>query len=180
MSNLVKNHDSTEIVIQYMEQTAKSVRMLYDNMKDMKAELSSDIEEMKQVQESLKRNITLTRGEEGRLKSAVYKKSIEITKAFFKKEVSEELFNSKRGHTIAYIWTNLKDLYDVSTYPQIPHIEFENALNNINGLSVEDFPEAYYRLTPKMQRIVKENKDMALHIYFGESSEQEDLFENYV
>lgn len=177
MNNLVESKDSTEVVIQYMEQTAKGVRMLYDDMKQMKAELGGDIQELREVQESLKRNITLTRGEEGRLKSAVYKKSIEITKDFFKKDVSEELFNSKRGHTIAYIWTVLKDSYDVSTYPQIPHVEFENAMDKIMKLTVEDFPESYYRLTPKMQKIAGREGDTALHIYFGESADQELLWE---
>ncbi len=176
MNELMENEQSMELIIDYMESSAKGVKMLYDSMKNMQVEVRSELEEVREVQESLKKNITLARGEEHKLHSAVLSKSVALTHKFFKGKVSEELFNAKRGHTTSYVWIVLKNHYDVSTYPQIPHIEFENAMRMVDRLQVEDFPEAYYRLTPKMQEIAVKNNDQAYHIYFGEDSNQDYLF----
>lgn len=176
MTDLITQDNQMELIIQHMEQSAKSVRIMYSSMQEMKAEVQSELKEVKEVQRSLKRNITLARGEQGKLKSLVTRKSEQLTRSFFRGNVSEELFNAKRGHTLAYIWIVLKDFYDVGTYPEIPHIEFSNAMKMVRGLTIEEFPEAYYRLTPKMREIANKNKDQAHHIYFGENSNQNHLF----
>lgn len=185
MGNKLQGFNSSfvEGTVEGIEQIASGMRMMFEETKEIKNEIENiknetneELNEVKKVQKQLEKNITLTRGEEGRLKSAVLKKANHLTDKFFKVGVSNELYSAKRGHTTSYIWIVLKNHYDVSTYPQISHIEFENAMKLVNQLSIESFPEAYYRLTPTMQRIAKENNDRPMHVYFGEDSKQEDLF----
>lgn len=176
MTNLIANDKQMELIIQHMEQSSKGVRIMYESMQNMQTEIKGELKEVKEVQESLKKNITLNRGEQGRLRSAVTRKSEYLTRQFFRNKVSEELFSAKRGHTLAYIWIVLKTYYNVGTYPEISHVEFDNTMKMVRGLTIEDFPEAYYRLTPKMQEVAIKNNDQAHHIYFGEDSNQNYLF----
>lgn len=172
-----------EQTINNMEHTAAGVRLIYNEIKKLNEKTDEKFRQTEQkfneigeMQAHLEKEITLNRGEVGRLKSLVMRKSEELVANFFKNGVSEELYNSKRGHTISYIWIVLKDFYNVATYPEISHVEFENAMNFVAGLEIEDFPEAYYRLPPKMREIAVKNKDRVRHIHFGENSNQNHLF----
>lgn len=154
--------------INYMESMNKKVDSKFN-------QIDQETTEMREMQAKLEKEITLKRGEQGRLKSAVLRKSEILTHQFFKNGVTNKLWNAKRGHTISYIWIVLKNFYDVATYPEISHVEFENAIDMINQLTIEDFPRAYYRLTDKMQEIAVENNDRVFHVYFGENMDQANL-----
>lgn len=152
---------------------AESMERLYIEMKSTNEKTEQRFAEIEEIQESLKKNVTLTRGELARLKRLILAKSKPLTHQFFKEPVSEELFEAKRGHTISYLWTILKTKYDVGTYPEISHIHFDEAMNTVQKTTIDDFPKAYYRLTPKMKNIAGKEIE---HVEFLEDSEM-DLFE---
>lgn len=177
------NFDLLGIQIEQMSNMAKAVKFIYNEVKATKREMQEtndetkkDLAEVKEMQKSLNRHVVLTRGETSKLKSLILNQSKRITRDFFKEPVSDELYDAKRGHTISYLWTVLKMEYDVSTYPEIPHIEFENAMNLVRKLTVNDFPKAYYRLTPKMKEVAKEHDGYVEYVQF-EDTFSDGLFE---
>lgn len=162
--------------LQMQGEHGKAIVETISYMESMNAETSQRFEEIESVQKELEKKITLSRGEQSRVKSAVMSTSISITNDFFKNRVSEALWNAKRGHTLRLVYMMLKDMFEVSSYTEISHVDYEKAMYFINNLSVEDFPRSYYRLTPKMKDTAEKYNDVVRHIQFGESSGQIDMF----
>ncbi len=165
--------DFLELALQQNKENAERMEQLYKEMKETNDRTNKRLTEIEEIQESLKKNVTLTRGELARLKRLILAKSKPLTHQFFKEPVSEELFEAKRGHTISYLWTILKMKYDVGTYPEISHIYFDEAMKVVSQVTINDFPKAYYRLTPKMQNIADKEIE---HVVFSEDDSM-DLFE---
>lgn len=165
--------DFLELALQQNRAIAESMEQLYKEMKETNEHTNKRLTEIEEMQESLKKNVTLTRGELARLKRLILAKSKPLTHQFFKEPVSEELFEAKRGHTISYLWTILKMKYDVGTYPEISHIHFDEAMEVVSRVTINDFPKAYYRLTPKMQKLAGKEIE---HVVFSEDDSM-DLFE---
>ena len=170
------NFDLLGFQIEQMSNMAKAVKSIYDEVKATKREMQAsnnetkkELAEVKEMQRTLNRHVVLTRGETAKLKALILNHSKYITHDFFKGPVSDELYDAKRGHTISYLWTVLKMEYDVSTYPEIPHIEFENAMNLVRKLTVNDFPKAYYRLTPKVKEVAKEHDGYVEYVQFEDT-----------
>lgn len=176
------NFDILGLQIEQMRNMANAVESTYDRMRAIEKKVvetdnvtTKKLNEITERQDHLDRHIVFTRGEASKLKSLVLSKSERLTQDFFKTPVSEQLFDSKKGHTTSYIWIVLKNKYDVSTYPEIPHIEFENAMRFVSQLTIDDFPRAYYRLTPKTKEIAEKYDQNVEHVYF-EDKYTDDLF----
>lgn len=152
---MTKENELLELSIEQQKQMANNMSIMYQEMKNMKLEMKQDLAEVREVQAGLRKQITLTRGEISRLRRLVMQRSKALTYSFFKEPVNEELFNAKRGHTISYLWIVLKNRYNVGTYTEISHMDFEDAMKTLKKLTVHDFPEAYYRLTPKMKELTE-------------------------
>src|SRR5699024_474826 len=89
----------------------------------------------------------------------VGKKSAQLVARLFGKHVSSELFTAKMGHMTRGIYTKLGIKFDVASYLDVRHIDFEQAINFVDGLGLEDFEDYQLRIKDKQAEIATKHGD---------------------
>jgi len=135
-----------------LQQVIGAVVNVGNEMFDLRDEVKQDIKEMRD-------DTHVTRRESSKIRSAVKTKSNILTFRLFGKKVSDELFLKKSGHMTAGIYTQIKEQFNVSSYLDVRHVDFENVISFVRRLTLEDFAAYQLRITDKQQEVADKHGD---------------------
>lgn len=135
-----------------LQQVITAVISVKDDVEDMRDEVRKEVAKMHDDNK-------ISRREAGKLKSTVGRQSAKLTNRLFGKKVSNELFSKKAGHITRGIYTKLGIEYDVSSYLDIRHIDFEKAQEFISNLELADFEAYQLRITDKQAEVAEKHGD---------------------
>lgn len=99
--------------------------------------------------------IPLTDGEAMMLKQVASKKAARLVKTILYRRFGNsdygghEFFNAKYGHVIRTVYSLLKHEFNVIKYTAILHVQFQDALDFANQITVDSLPAKATRLTDK-------------------------------
>lgn len=130
----------------------KEMQVMKDDMTKIHTEIKQDVQELRDT-------ITLTDSERSNLQSAVQSKANELTKRFFKKDVSDDLFLMKSGHFRSVIYKRIKDTFNITSYYKVRRIDFKHAMQVIEMVQLSNLKGYQLRLTPRQKEIALLNGD---------------------
>ena len=130
----------------------KEMQVMKDDMTKIHTEIKQDVQELRDT-------ITLTDSERSNLQSAVQSKANELTKRFFKKDVSDDLFLLKSGHFRSVIYKRIKDTFNITSYYKVRRIDFKHAMQVIEMVQLSNLKGYQLRLTPRQKEIALLNGD---------------------
>ena len=107
----------------------------------------------------LERTLTLNRGEAFKIKHKIQEKAEELTKMYFDKYVSKELYGKKKTHLSQAIHYILKRQFQAVSYTTILHVDYVEAYEFIKIIQLKDLPSHYLRLTEHQYKVSLKNKD---------------------
>lgn len=119
------------------EQQGAAIRMLFDGMKQMHADMSEKVEEVQIMVQEVRDSVTLTDTECYQLQHAVRIKSNELTKHRYKE--SDEDYKSMIGRYRRMIWSKLKERFEVAKYSHVRRIDFDDSIDFVRGFRPEDY-----------------------------------------
>lgn len=131
-----------------LQQVITAVIEVQENVTDIRDEIKKDVEE-------LRNSIPLTYEEDRELKSYVAKKSADLTREFFNRNVSDELFLSKLGHFRMAIYKRLNEALNTPRVTAIKRIDFNQAKRIIDFVSLENLTDSQKRITMKQIEIAE-------------------------
>lgn len=123
--------------------------------KEIKGYTDNAIEEIKQF-------IPLSDGEATKLKQAVSKRALIVTKTWIKKNFGQEnyggqdFFSKKYGHVIRAFYSMLKKQFGAVKYTSILHVDFKDALEFANSLNYWSLPKQTQRITESQLKTLNE------------------------
>ena len=164
MNELALIKQQANMVIKAVEQMEKIKNEVYQ----MKDDFQKDIDEIRST-------YPLNRGEALLLKHKVDGKTRELTREFFGKFVSKELFSAKKVHLSMGVHNSLKKRFNSITYNTIRHLDFDEAMEYIARLSITDLPSNYLKLTEKQLEIAEKNNDKVHSHYFDKPNFKLDI-----
>lgn len=123
--------------LQWSEQQGAAVRMLFDGMVAIKAEMAEDKEEMKMMVQEVRDSVTLIDAECDQMQQVVRIKSNELTKHRFKD--SDMKFKEMVGRYRRMIWSKLKENFSVAKYSHLRRIDFDDAIEFVKNFQPEDY-----------------------------------------
>ena len=103
----------------------------------------------------IEKMIPLTDGEAMMLKQAASKKAARLVKTILYRRFGNsdygghEFFNAKYGHVIRTVYSLLKHEFNVIKYTAILHVQFQDAMDFANQITVDSLPTKAIRLTDK-------------------------------
>lgn len=103
----------------------------------------------------IEKMIPLTDGEAMMLKQAASKKAARLVKTILYRHFGNsdygghEFFNAKYGHVIRTVYSLLKHEFNVIKYTAILHVQFQDAMDFTNQITVDSLPAKATRLTDK-------------------------------
>lgn len=103
----------------------------------------------------IEKMIPLTDGEAMMLKQAASKKAARLVKTILYRRFGNsdygghEFFNAKYGHVIRTVYSLLKHEFNVIKYTAILHVQFQDAMDFTNQITVDSLPAKATRLTDK-------------------------------
>lgn len=103
----------------------------------------------------IEKMIPLTDGEAMMLKQTASKKAAQLVKTILYRRFGNsdygghEFFNAKYGHVIRTVYSLLKHEFNVIKYTAILHVQFQDALDFTNQITVDSLPAKATRLTDK-------------------------------
>lgn len=121
-SILQKSLDRDQLILSRMLRIEKNVEEKFTSMVAM----------LNRVEDS----VTLTDAECYDLKTAVFKRSVDLTKDRYNQEDDE--FSKVVGKHRRLIWKKLKEKFKVARYTHIRRIDFEEAMEFVNTFRIED------------------------------------------
>ncbi|MEG0285017.1 MAG: ORF6C domain-containing protein [Vagococcus sp.] len=130
----------------------KEMQVMKEDMTKMHTEIKQDVQELRDT-------ITLTDSERSNLQSAVQTKANELTKKYFKKDVSDDLFLMKSGHFRSVIYKRIKDTFNITSYYKVRRIDFKHAMQVIEMVQLSNLKGYQLRLTPRQKEIALLNGD---------------------
>lgn len=164
MNELQLIKQQADMVIKSVEEIEK----VRNEVHEMKEEFQKDIDEIRST-------YPLNRGEALLLKHKVDGKTRELTREFFGKFVSKELFSAKKVHLSMGVHNGLKKRFNSITYNTIRHLDFDEAMEYIARLSITDLPSNYLKLTEKQLEIAEKNNDKIHSHYFDKPNFKLDI-----
>lgn len=164
MNELALIKQQANMVIKAVEQMEEIKNEVYQ----MKDDFQKDIDEIRST-------YPLNRGEALLLKHKVDGKTRELTREFFGKFVSKELFSAKKVHLSMGVHNSLKKRFNSITYNTIRHLDFDEAMEYIARLSITDLPSNYLKLTEKQLEIAEKNNDKVHSHYFDKPNFKLDI-----
>lgn len=150
----LQRQDNQSKAIQNVIKTIIGVR---DEMIEMKDDVKQEIQRMHDENK-------ITRRQASKIKSAVGKRSAVLTRELFGKEVSSELFSKKSGHFTRGIYTKLGQKFDVSSYLDIRHLDFGDAVEFVKELELSSFEDYQLRITDRQAEIAEKHGDDISHL----------------
>lgn len=103
----------------------------------------------------IEKMIPLTDGEAMMLKQVASKKAARLVKTILYRRFGNsdygghEFFNAKYGHVIRTVYSLLKHEFNVIKYTAILHVQFQDAMDFTNQITVDSLPAKATRLTDK-------------------------------
>ncbi|MFS0837233.1 ORF6C domain-containing protein [Paenibacillus sp. 1P03SA] len=119
-----------------MEAVLEHMKMLHDNVFDMKTEVNERFVEMNILVQEVRDSVTLSNSECADLQSAVGKKSVQLTKERF--EPGDD-FLKLVGKNRNLIWKKLKQKFNVHKYIYVRRIDFQEALEFVKAYKPEKY-----------------------------------------
>lgn len=141
--------------LQRQDEQSKVLQKVITAVVDIKDDVTSMRDEMKRDVEELRDSIPLTYEEDKELKSYVAKKSAELTRDFFNRKVSDELFLSKLGHFRMAIYKRLNETLNTPRVTAIKRIDFNQAKKIIDFVSLDNLTSSQKRITITQEKIAE-------------------------
>lgn len=105
-------------------------------------------------------SVTLNYEEQNAYKAIVSSKSHAMAKNYFgDADISQDFYLAKIGQFRSRIYSQVKKKFNVPRYSAIKRIDFDNAIQFVNLMSLESFEEWETRLTPRQREIAEMNGD---------------------
>ncbi|MCE5089190.1 hypothetical protein [Staphylococcus devriesei] len=145
MSNQIM--ELTRNQMENMVAQANSILQMYDEITEMKSEFRGLYDEIRKEFDDFRNTVPLNGPQADRLHSFCSRKGHQFTREYFGQQVSQELYSKKYGHLIRGIFTVIKKKYEVNKYNQVRSVDGEDAIAFVEGLTLDDLPINYKRLT---------------------------------
>ncbi|HIZ53091.1 MAG TPA: ORF6C domain-containing protein [Candidatus Enterococcus avicola] len=151
--------EALQFTLKRQDDQSKALQEVITAVIDVKDEMVEMRDETKREIKAMRDDNKISRRQASKLKTTVGKKSAQLVARLFGKHVSSELFTAKMGHMTRGIYTKLGIKFDVASYLDVRHIDFEQAINFVDGLGLEDFEDYQLRITDKQAEIATKHGD---------------------
>ena len=159
MENMVTQANS---ILQMYDEIAIAKNEIRETKEDItrtKDELLALNKEIREEFDNFKNTVPLTGPQADRLHAFCSRKGHQFTRDYFGQQVSQELYSKKYGHLIRGIFTVIKKKYEVSKYNQVRRVDSEEAIAFVEGLTLNDLPKNYLRLTDHQIDVAERHGD---------------------
>lgn len=126
-----------------------------ESKQEIKAYTDAQLGRVDERIDRIEKMIPLTDGEAMMLKQTASKKAARLVKTILYRRFGnsdyggQEFFNAKFGHIIRTVYSLLKHEFDVIKYTAILHVQFQDAMDFTNQITVDSLPAKATRLTDK-------------------------------
>lgn len=126
-----------------------------ESKREIKAYTDKQLGRVDERIDRIEKMIPLTDGEAMMLKQAASKKAARLVKTILYRRFGNsdygghEFFNAKYGHVIRTVYSLLKHEFNVIKYTAILHVQFQDAMDFTNQITVDSLPAKATRLTDK-------------------------------
>lgn len=126
-----------------------------ESKQEIKAYTDAQLGRVDERIDRIEKMIPLTDGEAMMLKQAASKKAARLVKTILYRRFGnsdyggQEFFNAKFGHIIRTVYSLLKHEFNVIKYTAILHVQFQDAMDFTNQITVDSLPAKATRLTDK-------------------------------
>ena len=126
-----------------------------ESKQEIKAYTDAQLGRVDERIDRIEKMIPLTDGEAMMLKQTASKKAAQLVKTILYRRFGnsdyggQEFFNAKFGHIIRTVYSLLKHEFNVIKYTAILHVQFQDAMDFTNQITVDSLPAKATRLTDK-------------------------------
>lgn len=126
-----------------------------ESKQEIKAYTDAQLGRVDERIDRIEKMIPLTDGEAMMLKQTASKKAARLVKTILYRRFGnsdyggQEFFNAKFGHIIRTVYSLLKHEFNVIKYTAILHVQFQDAIDFTNQITVDSLPAKATRLTDK-------------------------------
>ncbi len=126
-----------------------------ESKQEIKAYTDAQLGRVDERIDRIEKMIPLTDGEAMMLKQTASKKAARLVKTILYRRFGNsdygghEFFNAKYGHVIRTVYSLLKHEFNVIKYTAILHVQFQDAMDFTNQITVDSLPAKATRLTDK-------------------------------
>lgn len=126
-----------------------------ESKQEIKAYTDAQLGRVDERIDRIEKMIPLTDGEAMMLKQAASKKAARLVKTILYRRFGNsdygghEFFNAKYGRVIRTVYSLLKHEFNVIKYTAILHVQFQDAMDFTNQITVDSLPAKATRLTDK-------------------------------
>nr|WP_302147712.1 ORF6C domain-containing protein [Limosilactobacillus mucosae] len=126
-----------------------------ESKQEIKAYTDAQLGRVDERIDRIEKMIPLTDGEAMMLKQTASKKAARLVKTILYRRFGnsdyggQEFFNAKFGHIIRTVYSLLKHEFNVIKYTAILHVQFQDAMDFANQITVDSLPAKATRLTDK-------------------------------
>lgn len=126
-----------------------------ESKQEIKAYTDEQLGRVDERIDRIEKMIPLTDGEAMMLKQVASKKAARLVKTILYRRFGNsdygghEFFNAKYGHVIRTVYSLLKHEFNVIKYTAILHVQFQDAMDFANQITVDSLPTKAIRLTDK-------------------------------
>lgn len=126
-----------------------------ESKQEIKAYTDAQLGRVDERIDRIEKMIPLTDGEAMMLKQVASKKAARLVKTILYRHFGNsdygghEFFNAKYGHVIRTVYSLLKHEFNVIKYTAILHVQFQDAMDFTNQITVDSLPAKATRLTDK-------------------------------
>lgn len=126
-----------------------------ESKQEIKAYTDKQLGRVDERIDRIEKMIPLTDGEAMMLKQTASKKAARLVKTILYRRFGnsdyggQEFFNAKFGHIIRTVYSLLKHEFNVIKYTAILHVQFQDAMDFTNQITVDSLPAKATRLTDK-------------------------------
>lgn len=126
-----------------------------ESKQEIKAYTDAQLGRVDERIDRIEKMIPLTDGEAMMLKQTASKKAAQLVKTILYRRFGNsdygghEFFNAKYGHVIRTVYSLLKHEFNVIKYTAILHVQFQDAMDFTNQITVDSLPAKATRLTDK-------------------------------
>lgn len=129
--------DSQRNQVETAQLMLNEIRTIRDEVNEVKQQVGKQFEQMTEMVQEVRDSVTLMNAECDQLHAAVATKSNSLTRDRYSEE--DGSFKKVVGSYRRMIWKKLKEQYNVPKYNCIRRIDFEAAVEFVNGFRPEDY-----------------------------------------
>lgn len=132
-----RDHDAMQMMLDQMTGFKNDVLEIRNDVVEIRNEVNEKVEAMSFMVAEVRDDIKLRDNEMYALQQEVFKKSIELSK--INHDESDGDFKKYVGSYRRMIWSKLKVHFEVSRYPHIRRIDFNDAMLFVRTFNPEDY-----------------------------------------